>query len=193
MSYKTYTTEALVCGSTANNTSDKSFLLFTRDAGMLFASARSVREERSKQRYALQDFSHVRASLVKGKSGWRVGSVEPLGNPFLGALNRTSRTRVSFIFTALRRFVHGELALERAYADAVHLLQKVHLEEPQWQVLQELFLLRLLAELGYIASAPSWQGLISAPTLAEAKDAYDPSVGAALRKAIERASEVSHL
>ena len=86
-----------------------------------------------------------------------------------------------------------ELALERAYADAVHLLQKVHLEEPQWQVLQELFLLRLLAELGYIASAPSWQGLISAPTLAEAKDAYDPSVGAALRKAIERASEVSHL
>lgn len=193
MSYKTYTTEALVCGSSANNTSDKSFLLFTREAGMLFASARSVREERSKQRYALQDFSQIRVSLVKGKSGWRVGSVEPLGNSFLSAQDRKARARVSFVFTALRRFVHGELALERAYADSVQLLSCVHVEDAAWEKLQQLFLLRLLAQLGYVASTPAWEVLIGAPTLFEAAEAYDGSTATELRKAIEHGSEVSHL
>ncbi|MEX2341217.1 MAG: recombination protein O N-terminal domain-containing protein, partial [Candidatus Paceibacterota bacterium] len=84
MSYKTYTTEAIVCGSRVNNTSDKSFLLFTKDAGMLWAAAKSVREERSRQRFALQDFSLIRASLIKGKSGWRIGSVESDRNYFTG-------------------------------------------------------------------------------------------------------------
>ena len=70
MSYQTYITDAVVVGSYASNTADKSYLLFTKRAGMLYATARSVREERSKQRYALQDFSHITVTLVKGKGGW---------------------------------------------------------------------------------------------------------------------------
>ena len=38
---------------------------------MVLAAARSVREEKSRQRYALQEFALVRVSLIKGKSGWR--------------------------------------------------------------------------------------------------------------------------
>ena len=45
MSYQTYITEALIVGSFDSNTADKSYLLFTKSAGMLYASARSVREE----------------------------------------------------------------------------------------------------------------------------------------------------
>ena len=56
MAYVTYTTLALVCGTFDQKTSDRSYMLFTREAGMLFASARSVREERSKQRYASTRF-----------------------------------------------------------------------------------------------------------------------------------------
>lgn len=56
MAYETYTTEALVCGTFNRNTADRSYLLFTREAGMLYADARSVREERSRQRYALRTF-----------------------------------------------------------------------------------------------------------------------------------------
>jgi len=91
MSYATYTTEALVCGSRNNNTSDRAYLLFTEEVGMIWASARSVREERSKQRYALQDFSLIRVSLVKGKSGWRIGSVEATCNPFMEARSRSGQ------------------------------------------------------------------------------------------------------
>jgi len=85
------------------NTSDKSFLLFTRDNGMLFATAKSVREEVSKQRQALQDFSRIRVSLVKGKTGWRIGSVESLRNDFSAAYDRETRGSVVSLYRLLRR------------------------------------------------------------------------------------------
>ena len=112
---------------------------------MVFATARSVREERSKQRYALQDFSCIRVSLVKGKSGWRIGSVEALGNPFLRAESRALRGSISYVVTQLRRYVHGEIPLPRAYADAYYLLYEKELQGADDPILQELFLVRLLA------------------------------------------------
>ena len=105
MSYQTYTTEALVCGSFLHNTADKVFLLFTREAGMLYATAKSVREERSKQRFALQDFSLINVSLIKGKQGWRVGSVEAEVNYFTKSEERLARGSVVLLFKTLRRFI----------------------------------------------------------------------------------------
>jgi recombinational DNA repair protein (RecF pathway) len=109
MAYQIYTTDAIVCGGKAMNIADRSHLLFTREAGMLFATARSVREERSRQRYALQDLSCVRVSLVKGKAGWRVGSVQGLGNYYFAATDRAARGSVISFARLLRRFVHGEV------------------------------------------------------------------------------------
>lgn len=193
MSYKTYTTEALVCGSTESNTSDKSFLLFTRDAGMLFASARSVREERSKQRFALQDFSLIRVSLVKGKSGWRIGSVESQGNPFLSAHSRKGRGHVNFIVSQLRRYVHGETEFPTVFEDVYTLLSLSKEQEAHWAVFQTLFLVRLLAELGYIAPKKTWQCLIDAATIEEAFALYTKDMDKEITQAIESASTASHL
>lgn len=110
MSYATYITDAYVCGTFNRNTADRSYLLFTRDAGMLFADAKSVREERSRQRYALQDFSRIRVSLVKGKQGWKVGSVEVRHNDFMRAVDKEARGSVVTIHRLLRRFIRGEEA-----------------------------------------------------------------------------------
>lgn len=193
MSYKTYTTEAIVCGSTAHNTSDKRYLLFSEEAGMVFASAQSVREERSKQRYALQDFSCIRVSLVKGKSGWRIGSVEALGNPFLRAETRKERGSITYIIAQLRRYVHGEIALPRAYADVCDLLHTNALRTDENSILQELFLVRLLAELGYIAPDASWKKLVDADTLFRARENYDQTMNATITQAIKEGAQASHL
>jgi recombinational DNA repair protein (RecF pathway) len=193
VSYKTYTTPALVCGSTHSNTSDKSYLLFTREGGMVWASARSVREERSKQRYALQDFSQIRVSLIKGKSGWRIGSVEPLGNPFMQAQSRQERGCVTYLFTQLRRYVHGEVALLRVYDDAILILATEAYRTDTWREIQLLFSVRLLSDLGYIAPQPSWAPLVEAASLDAALALYKESDTAALETAIKRASEASHL
>ncbi len=193
MSYKTYTTEALVCGSAYSNTSDKSYLLFTKEAGMVWATARSVREERSKQRYALQDFSCIRVSLVKGRSGWRIGSVEALGNPFMKAETRSKRGIVSFLVRQLRRYVHGEIELEKTYHDVTLLLGNASNTETQVELLQQLFLVRLLTELGYIAVDPSWKTLIEAKTVLDALELYEDRMETLIHKAIEKGSNASHL
>jgi recombinational DNA repair protein (RecF pathway) len=193
MSYQTYITEALVCGSFNNNTSDKSYLLFSRESGMLFAAAKSVREERSKQRCALQDFSHIRVSLVKGKSGWRIGSTEALDNAFLRSKNRTQRALVNYVIAQLRRYVHGEIPLERTYADVVEICASCERLEQEASRAQQLFLLRLLFDLGYIAPHPTWMPIVEAPTIASALSLYDASIERAVASALEAGTQASHL
>ncbi len=194
MSYAIYTTEALVCGSRPNNTSDKSFLLFTKEAGMLWATARSVREERSRQRHALQDFSFVRVSLVKGKSGWRVGSVEAMQNPFFASTDRVRRTAVVHVVKLLRRFVHGESALPRLYRDIEECCALI-LAEPDVDARTVTTLLdfRALMELGYIAEHELLQAIIQANTIKEAYEYASVKDLALITKLTATASEASHL
>lgn len=193
MSYKTYITEALVCGSTASNTSDKSYLLFTKDAGMLWANARSVREERSKQRYALQDFSRIRVSLVKGKSGWRIGSVEAHGNSFMRADSRSERGLINYVVTQLRRYVHGEIPLPQLYDDTLELLSVAQDETTKRVKLEQLFSLRLLAVLGYVAIDPLWEVVVEAPTVTDAYHVYTDTMELPIARAILEGAQASHL
>lgn len=193
MSYKTYTTHAIVCGSVHHNTSDKQFLLFTEDAGMIYASARSVREEKSKQRYALQDFSLVRVSLVKGKSGWRIGSAQALGNPFLQAQGRVARTYINFVVAQLRRYVHGEDQLPRTYDDVMSIFEGEPIADEQGPLLQQLFSLRLLYELGYVALHDLWKPIVDAHTVRESLRVYTSDMEGAIAKDIKTGTQASQL
>lgn len=190
MAYATYTTEAVVCGSRDSNTSDKSYLLFTESAGMLWATARSVREERSKQRQALQDFGFIRVSLVKGKSGWRTGSVEGLGNAFLAADTQAARVGVTQVVRLLRRLVHGEELQKAIYNDTKYILQTIsQIEQDQVAVFVDGYTLRLMHNLGYVAKHPDYEVILS-------DDSWHKnltSLPAAAHKAIHEGLEVSHL
>ena len=150
MSYVTYTTKALVCGNFEQNTSDKSFLLFTRDIGMLFAVAKSVREESSRQRYALQNFSRVRVSLVKGKQGWRIGSVESTQNDFSLAEDREVRGSVVLLYRLLRRFIRGEEAFPDLYDFTVEALDEVLRPQANRRLVDLYIQIRLMSMLGYV-------------------------------------------
>lgn len=161
MSYQTYTTEAIVCGSYDRLTADRTYLLFTETAGMVFATARSAREERSKQRFALQDFAHVRVSLVKGKSGWRIGSVEAVTNYYLDAPDRAARGMVVGVVQLLRRLLTGEEVNTAVFTDTVALLgtsSQVAMVDPT--VLFDAYRLRTLAHLGYVATNEAYAGLL---------------------------------
>lgn len=188
MAYATYTTEAIVCGSKDSNTSDRSYLLFTERAGMLWANARSVRTEKSKQRYALVDFSVIRVSLVRGKSGWRIGSVESLLNPFMQSKNRQSRAFVQHIVRSLRRFLHGEEPAPNIFVDAKVALQ-LAIIRTSFETLDSVFTLRLLEKLGYISPEPSFQALLTKDLEAVSNEV----VTAEVFKAIDQAYRASHL
>ena len=195
MAYRTYTTEAIVCGSKPSMTSDKSYLLFTREAGMLWASARSVREERSRQRYALQDFSLIRVSLVKGKSGWRIGSVESVMNPFMQAHSRLGRTGVAYLVKLIRRYVHGEQPIESVFDDmaTAFLLTQTLTDVTELVRLQQVAEVRLLRTLGYVADTTVLHEILREPQLTEALQVYTSDLESAVSRAIGKAAEVSHL
>lgn len=192
MSYVTYTTEALVCGSFDQNTADKSFLLFTRDAGMLFATAKSVREERSLQRQALQDFSRIRVSLIKGKTGWRVGSVESLQNYFSLATDRKMRGSVVFVFRTLRRFIRGEEAFPELFT-FVHTILDAALGSPvKRQLFDVAVQVRILALLGYVdeQAIPRPVAGVAVSDLALLED---QALLSTLKRLVDKAIESSHL
>lgn len=154
---------------------------------MLWATARAVREERSKQRHALQDFSQVRVSLVKGKQGWRVGSVEALGNVFMAARSRSDRAAIKHVITLLRRYIHGEQSLRCVYEDV-----QAALVQPE-EMLQLVFTYRLLYTLGYISPEKELLAVVSARRLPEATAALTPALVPKLTKAITQAAATSQL
>ena len=71
--YQKYHTDALILGSRERGEADKILALYTKDFGLIHARASAVRRERSRMRYALQDYSSAHVSLVRGKRLWRVG------------------------------------------------------------------------------------------------------------------------
>lgn len=69
--YQKYQTDALVLGSRELGESDRTYMLFTREFGLVRARASAVRTEKSKMRYALQNYALTNVSLIRGKRGWR--------------------------------------------------------------------------------------------------------------------------
>ena len=69
-----YHTEGLILGSKNYKEADKYYYIFTKDLGMVYATAQGVRKMSSRLRYILQDFSYVKIDLVEGRDLWRVTS-----------------------------------------------------------------------------------------------------------------------
>jgi recombinational DNA repair protein (RecF pathway) len=192
MSYQTYITEALVCGTFNRNTADRSYLLFTKEAGMLFAEARSVREERSRQRFALQDFSLVRVSLIKGKTTWKVGSIESKTNYFATACTKEARGSVVNTLKFLRRFFSGQEAAPDLFEKVIAALALLSSEIANRDFLEKVFQVQVLLELGYVDGGVIPEGITSAGLESIASN-YTPAVQVELETILEKAIAISHL
>jgi recombinational DNA repair protein (RecF pathway) len=192
MAYQTYTTEAIVCGTFNRNTADRSYLLFTREAGMLYAEARSVREERSRQRMSLQDFSYVRVSLVKGKSSWKIGSIEPRANFFMEASDKAARGSVVSLTKFLRRFYGGEEAFPVLFDYFLGALTAITGPVVARSTLEHIIMVRLLRELGYV-DARVLPEIVETDVATLATTTIDGAIERSLSPIIEKAVSLSHL
>jgi DNA repair protein RecO len=192
MAYETYTTDALVCGTKHRNTADGAFLLFTREAGMLWAEARSVREERSRQRYALQTFSRIRVTLIKGKHSWKIGSAEAQKNYYHLAHDKSARGSVVSIFRLLRRFVSGEQADQHFFDQTSTMIEELSSDLPERQFVSLVLQVRLLAHLGYV-DQESIPHALQSGTVAEVATQVTPETKHKIETLYVNAVAVSHL
>jgi DNA repair protein RecO len=193
MAYATYTTNALVCGTFDRNTADRSYLLFTREAGMLYADARSAREERSRQRYSLQDFTLVRVSLVKGKGGWKVGSIQALHNFYHEAVDQAARGSVVSVFRLLRRFFKGEEPAVELFDYVVESISQLAGQQTDRMFLQMLVQVHILAELGYVDSQLLPSTLQNRALASADIENYSEADERVIEKLYTQAVSVSHL
>ncbi len=191
MAYQTYITEALVCGSRMQNTSDRTYLLFTREAGMLYAYAKSVREERSKQRFALQEFSYIRATLVHGKSGWRVAGVEALENLYTSVPTREARSFLRGIVLLLRRLIQGENRHTELFDEVLEVLRKHRYESVGKG--EQILTVRILGMLGYLSPQEIVAPLLHPASFTDAVEQYKKDDEMPITKLIASALSHSHL
>lgn len=150
--YHIYHTEGVILGSRNFGESGKYFHIFTRELGMVAASASGVRKMSSRLRFILQDFAYVKADLVRGKDFWRITTasktdrLDDFGRNFGAAKIFTSVARL------LRRLLSGEDPNEELFMNLVEGMEKLHQagsEEERKRV--EIYLvLKILQNLGYV-------------------------------------------
>lgn len=148
--YQKYNTEALVLGSRESGESDRTIVLFTKDFGLIRARATAVRSEKSKMRYALQNYTLANVSLVRGKRSWRVAGATALKLATgdvraVGTFARSSELVV--------RLVHGEEQNPYLYAALVEAhgaLMRDNVEA--FGTIEIVCVARVLYSLGYISA-----------------------------------------
>ncbi|MEK7463659.1 MAG: recombination protein O N-terminal domain-containing protein [Patescibacteria group bacterium] len=137
-----YTTPAFIIHSSPHGEAGKFLLLFTKDFGMIGATAQGIRLGTSKLRYHMQDFNFSNVSVVRGKEVWRVTGAHEL--------EHAPSTLVHLkILKLLKRLLQGEDKNERLF-EILKELYRTDVKEEDFECIECLTVLRILNVLGYI-------------------------------------------
>jgi DNA repair protein RecO (recombination protein O) len=127
--------------------------LFTREFGMIKAKAQSVRVLDSKLRYSLQEYSYIEVSLVKGKDIWRITNALPIYNIYFELKEDQNIFMViARTFSLIRRLVPEEGCEALIFNDMEEICKNAQIKKytkKSIEILEWLFVLRMLAFLGY--------------------------------------------
>ncbi|HEU0085707.1 MAG TPA: DNA repair protein RecO [Candidatus Paceibacterota bacterium] len=160
-----YHTEGLILSSRNFGEAGKYYRIFTRDLGMINASAQGVRKMSSKLRFILQDFSYVKVDLVKGKDFWRLTSASKTNQ-----LEKLAKDPQKFaIFANISRLLKRLLAGEEPNSDLFDDLKnglkilETFSDSKDLKNIEALLVLRILGRLGYIGDADALLGWVQSP------------------------------
>ncbi|MDE2399419.1 MAG: DNA repair protein RecO [Patescibacteria group bacterium] len=160
-----YHTEGIILGSKNFRESDKYYYIFTRDLGMIYASASGVRKMSSKLRFILQDFAYLKIDLVQGKNIFRVTSASKTN--LLEEVTKRPETLKIFYNVArlLKRLLAGVEPNEILFVDVLHALSalKKIFDKGDLQNAEMIIVLRILNNLGYIGDNDNLKALIKSP------------------------------
>lgn len=148
MSHAIYQTPAIVLSTRNVREANKVAVLYTRDFGLVYVSAQSIREERSKMRYHLTILSFVDVDLVQGRNIWRLTGIHErtsafsfVDTPWYPALIR--------VFSVIERLCQGEVAEEGIWNDLQYLYRMIEGGYTFCDEVELILLTRLLHHLGY--------------------------------------------
>jgi DNA repair protein RecO len=159
-----YHTEGIILGSNNFGETGKYYAIFTRDLGMVYASAQGVRKMSSKLRFVLQDFAYLKIDLVKGKDFWRVTNASKTNK-----LEKLSEPEIFEVFVniskLLKRLLTGEDPNKDLFIDllkGLFILEKSKTKD-ELRNIEAIIVLRILNNLGYIGGNEVLQDFIKSP------------------------------
>jgi DNA repair protein RecO len=151
MAYHIYTTDGIILKHTTFGEANLLLYILTADLGLIIASARSARLSSSKLRPALQEYTHILISCVKGKNGWKITNVVPKRNFFFDC-PKYSHKVISQIVFLLLKMIQGESPHKKVFEVVRDGLESLEtLEKKELESFEILMVLRILYELGYVA------------------------------------------
>ncbi len=159
MAHHVYNTEAFVLESSSLGEANKFYLIFTRELGMIRATAQGVRLLKSKLRYSLQDFSYLTLSVVRGKDLWRITNAKIEENLYTRYCNEKDIMHViAQVFVLIKRLIPGEEKNEELFdvlTQAFSFLKEVAREaltKEHSKAFEYILVLKILHNLGYVGS-----------------------------------------
>jgi DNA repair protein RecO len=153
MTHHIYHTRGVILGSVPIGESNRFYKIFTEELGLVGASAQSVRDEKSKLRYVLQDFSLINVDLVRGKEVWRITSA---GEEVSYQALKGDTVRLKLFARScalLTRLIHGEGREDELFRDllgALEFLEHTMIPVELTLSFETLATLRSLVWLGYL-------------------------------------------
>lgn len=171
MSHHIYQTRGFVLSSSHFGEANQTFRIFTKDLGLISASAQGVRLLKSKLRYSIHEFSYCDISLVRGKEFWRVTGVSKHTDLF-EEFRESKETLLMFarVFSLLLRLLSGEEKNENLfqYVEEAVLFAKGKAQPPELlRYFEYILVLRILFSLGYLGSSPDTLAFVESPYWSE--------------------------
>lgn len=193
MSHHTYVTPTLVLGGVPVGEGNRFLSLFTRELGFVRAVGKSLREERSRLRYHLNEYALVEVSLVRGREVWRVvGAQDGLNLYTKLEGNREKQLLLSRVAALLSRLLQGEDA-DPILFDMVErgllFLVETPLDTELVRDFEYMFVIQILARLGYVGDQKELDPLLTpAPftrTVVESMSLHRDRALEAINRALE--------
>lgn len=169
--YAIHTTPGLIIDSRPYGEAGKMISVFTRDLGLITATAVGIRFEKSKLRYHTQDYSLGSFSFVRGKEFWRLTSAEGTGMEKGKREEGREGELIARIALLLRRLLHGEEPHPELFgcveSCARFLDAAGSIDQEALKTLESIVVLRMLHALGYIGNDEPLRQYIGAPEITD--------------------------
>ena len=151
MSHEIHQTKAMILRSKGMRESNRLLVLYTEDFGLVYVSAQSIRDIKSKMRFHISRLSLVTVDLVEGRDVWRltgiheeVSSMTFADSPWYPMLDR--------IASVVLRLCRGEEANQALWNDLAFLYDLVAGGNQDQRILDTLeiaIVARILYHVGY--------------------------------------------
>ncbi|MEK7219272.1 MAG: DNA repair protein RecO [Patescibacteria group bacterium] len=189
-----YHTEGIILSSRNFGEAGKYYSIFTRDLGMIRATAQGVRKMSSKLRFVLQDFAYLKIDLVSGKNIFRITSASKT-NKLEDIIKQPENFKVLVnVARLLKRLLAGVEPNEILFTDLINGLSILEKTENKTDLrnIEIIIVLRILNNLGYIGADDILQNLIKSPFEENLVFEVSKSRAQALRQ-INKALKETHL